>query len=91
MFFKCARSISKATVNQQGSDIIVKSIDQSLNSCEFMVQSRVQSTVQSSPESRYCRDSFCIVVSTLYSIVTVIIYLPIVSRNVKVAAEVAPP
>ena len=30
------------SVNWQDSDIIVKSIDQSLNSCESLVQSRVQ-------------------------------------------------
>ena len=42
-----ARPVSKATVNRQDSDIIVKSIDQSKKSCEFLVQSRVQS--RSSP------------------------------------------
>ena len=31
------------SVNRQNSNIIVKSIDQSLNICESMIQSRVQS------------------------------------------------
>ena len=35
------------SVNRQDSNIIMKSIDQSLNSCESMVQSRVQSRVRS--------------------------------------------
>ena len=53
------RPVSKASVNRQDSDITVKSIvDQSPKSCEFLVQSRVQSTVQSTPESRYCKDPF---------------------------------
>ena len=46
--------VSRTSVNQQDNDIIVKSIDQNPNSCE----SRVQSTVQSSPKSRYCSDPF---------------------------------
>ena len=41
-----ARPVSRMSVNRQDSNIIVKSIDQSLNSCESMVQS------ESSPESR---------------------------------------
>ena len=47
--------VSKMSVNRQDSNIIVKSIDQNPKSCESMVQSRVQSMVQSSPEFRYCR------------------------------------
>ena len=35
------------SANQQDVNIIVQSNDQRLNSCEFMVQSRVQSRVQS--------------------------------------------
>ena len=84
MLYKRAHPISKATVNQQGNDIIVKSIDQCPNSCEFMVQSRVQFMVQYSPESRYCRDPFCIVVSTLYSIVTnYLLYLGMLRWQLK--------
>ena len=37
-----ARPVSGMSVYWQDSNIIVKSIDQSLNSCESMVQSRVQ-------------------------------------------------
>ena len=38
-----ARPVSRLSVNWQDCNIMVKSIDQSLNSCESMVQSRVQS------------------------------------------------
>ena len=41
-----ARPVSRMSVNRQESNIIAKLIDQSLNSCESMVQSRVPSRVQ---------------------------------------------
>ena len=46
------------SVNRQDSNIIVKSIDQNPKICESMVQSRFHSMIQSSPESRYCRDPY---------------------------------
>ena len=64
-----ARPVSKATVNRQDSGIIVKPIDQSPKSCEFLVQSRVQSTVQSSPESRYCKGPLSVQVVPITDIV----------------------
>ena len=42
-----ARPVSRMSVNQCNSNIIVKLLNQSLNSCESMVQSV-------SPESRFC-------------------------------------
>ena len=49
-YLNVARPVSKASVNQQDSDIVVKLIDQSPKSHESMVQFRVQSMVQSSPD-----------------------------------------
>ena len=51
-----ASFFKNTSVNWQDSNIMVKSIDQSPKSCGYMIQSRAQSTVQSSPESRHCRD-----------------------------------
>ena len=73
-YLNVARPVSKASVNWQDSDIIVKSIDQSPKTCESTVQSTVQSSVQSmvqsSPESRYGRHPTAMVSKTCFTTLT---------------------